>query len=194
MSRSTRLYLARHGETQWNVEKRIQGQQDSKLTALGKSQAEALAAKASSLNISLVFSSTLNRAIETAEVTAKSLNIKHLTHNGLDERHFGLWQGKLLSDLTRSNFYDDIFHRVNEHSAPEGESGTMARDRFTKALTQILENHSNESCLIISHGDVLRCFLSMLDKPLVGDAYSEFSNGCLLSVDYNHQNKSFSLV
>lgn len=194
LSTRSRLYLARHGETQWNVEKRIQGQLDSSLTDLGIAQATSLAHQAKALNVSLIVSSSLERAKKTAAITAEQLAINTVEVAGLEERDFGNWQGKLLSELKGFQDYQEIFHQVTNHFPPAGESAKQASIRFTQALTSIIKEHPQKNCLVISHGDVLRCFLSMLNMPLIGDAYSEFSNGCLLTIDYHHNEQRFSLV
>lgn len=194
VSKVSKLLLARHGETVWNVEKRLQGQDDSQLTDKGVVQAKQLADKIAAQNISRVFSSTLGRAQATADITTTHTAFKFQTMQGLEERSFGQWQGKHFAALTNQPYYQEIFHQVTTHTPPQGESAKQVATRFKKALKRILVQHPNEHCLVISHGEILRCFLSTISTNIVGDAYKEFTNGCVIPLSYDHINKQFSLI
>jgi len=191
---TSRIYLARHGETHWNVEKRIQGQLNSKLTALGINQAHLLAEQTSQLKITKIFSSYLGRAQQTAKVSAQKLDLSIETVSGVEERSFGSWQNKTYQSLIHEPFYQEIFHHVTEHQPPCGESAIAAVSRFNDALVTIIKENPTERCLVISHGDIMRCFLSSLDQSICGDAYSEFDNGCLIAIDYCHVEQDFTRV
>lgn len=191
MSHFTRIYLARHGETHWNVEKRLQGQCDSELTQQGIKQANTLIEKSRELGISQIISSNLGRAQSTAEIIAQALKQGTYTFAGLEERHFGLWQGKQYSAVADQPYYYQIFNQVTDHQPPSGESALAAVARFSMALKDIIKQSVDDLTLVISHGDIMRCFLSSLGEPISGDAYSEFDNGCLIAIDYCHKRKGF---
>lgn len=193
MGKVSQLLLARHGETVWNVEKRLQGQHDSELTEKGITQAEQLAKEVAPFNVSKIISSTLGRAQKTAKISADYLKQSYQVMHGLEERHFGLWQGKLFHSLNQHPYYQEIFHQTTTHQPPEGESAIQATCRFTATLKNIISQYPKERCLVISHGDVLRCFLSSLSNDVVGDAYNEFTNGCLIPLNYCHSSNKFTL-
>ena len=194
MLNTSRFYLARHGETTWNTEKRLQGQLNSPLTEKGLIQARQLAISAAALGVTDIISSDLTRAKETANVIAKHLQLSYQTLVGLEERHFGQWQGLRYSDIADHKNYHDIFQQVTEHAPPNGESAQMALKRFIKTLHQVANDMKNKSYLIISHGDIIRCFLTFITKKSSGDAYSNYKNGCLISIDYCHVRREFKQV
>jgi len=193
VAKVSRLYLARHGETLWNVEQRLQGQCDSELTERGIAQADTLAQSSLTLSLDQVYSSTLGRAEKTAQIIADKLHLPFQKVAGLEERDFGEWQGRIFTSLKQEPFFDDIFNQVTDHQPPCGESAEQMVQRFTHALTAIVNRSPDKPCLVISHGDVMRCFLAKLTGRSFADAYSEFANGCLITLDYCHEQQSFTL-
>src|SRR5215510_4519160 len=87
-----RIYLARHGETDWNAERRLQGRTDTTLNATGRQQAAKLAERLKGVRLDAVYSSTLNRSIETAAIAHGAAPVKSLA--GLNERNHGKFEGK----------------------------------------------------------------------------------------------------
>ena len=105
-----RIYLARHGETDWNVEHKLQGMTDVPLNANGRSQAAALAAMLKTIKVDAVYSSTLSRSRDTAEaVAAGRLTVQSL--DGLRERNYGRFQG------TPDTAPEYIKRRSEEHTS-----------------------------------------------------------------------------
>src|SRR5262249_52425940 len=90
------LVVVRHGQTDWNIEGRFQGQLDIPLNAAGRKQAEDLRHRLSGLDFDATFSSPLRRAVETAQIIAGSLPIR--ADERLTEIHHGYWQGKTKRD------------------------------------------------------------------------------------------------
>jgi probable phosphoglycerate mutase len=98
-----RLYVARHGETDWNYEGRYQGQLESDLTSLGKAQADALAVALVQSGAKRVISSPLRRCTETARPVAERLGIHVETDDRLLEIGHGTWEGRLRAEIERSD-------------------------------------------------------------------------------------------
>ena len=90
---TTRICFIRHGETGWNVEKRIQGQIDISLNASGHKQAQAMASNAAQHEFSAIYSSDLQRASDTANMLAQESGLNIIKLPQLRERHFGIFQG-----------------------------------------------------------------------------------------------------
>ena len=90
-----KLYFTRHGETDWNLLKKIQGKQDTELNATGIMQAEQLGDNLllGKYNFTKIYSSTQKRARRTAEIVAEKLNMDFETLEGLEEMNLGLWEG-----------------------------------------------------------------------------------------------------
>ncbi len=158
MSQLTRIYLARHGETHWNVEKRLQGQCDSELTQQGIKQSKILIEKSRELGISQIISSTLGWAESTAQIIASELKQNTQIFASLEERHFGLWQGKEDSAVADQPFEHQIFNQMTDHQPPSGKSALEAVARFLMALQNIIKHSVDQFTLVVSHGDIMRCF------------------------------------
>jgi len=180
----TTLYLARHGETQWNKVQRFQGQLDSQLTELGIKQSKDLALIFQDKNLDLIVSSSLGRAIATATICQQTLPIPLHKNIGLNERNLGSWQGLYISDLTSERIYNEILHELTDIAPDNGESAISCGQRIYKTLEEIAQRFSNKHILIICHGEALRCFLSYLGQTLTGNAYELFSNGSICELAY----------
>jgi broad specificity phosphatase PhoE len=150
----TTILLVRHGETDWNRDRRIQGHSDTPLNETGRAQARALAEKLAGEPIDAVYSSDLLRAHETARIVADGRNLDVTAIRDLRERHFGTWEG--LTD-------DEIFARFPEAATgPWGDAETrdeMAR-RVAGALHRIAATHPGQHVLVVSHGGPLRAVLT----------------------------------
>jgi len=188
----TQFLLARHGETQWNQLRRLQGSLDSALTERGQSQAIDLAHSMMEQSVDLILSSPLGRALSTASKCEKMLSSEINVHIGLVERHFGDWQGKYFDELTEEESFEDIFLQVTNDSPPNGESGIDCRIRILKTLTDVANNNPQKKILVITHGDAIRCFLDSFMKTNGNDAYSQYANGQVFPVEFCHISQQFS--
>ncbi len=193
-SMNTVFFLARHGETQWNKLKKLQGQLDSPLTDMGQQQAKDLGQGLRSKNIKAIVSSPLLRAVNTAKICQQILTCPLTIQAKLKERHFGSWQGKLQADVKTAENYQAIFFQALHHSPPNGESGQQCAQRFQQTLIELAQQHVNNNVLIISHGDILRCFLANMAQQGVPSANIAYNNACLLQVNYNHHQQEFTYL
>jgi len=190
------FYLARHGQTQWNVEQRIQGQLDSDLTEQGKQQALQLGLQCQSMNIKHIFTSPLGRAVETANICGQMLKIIPQEVRGFEERHFGIWQGELVNDIKNEADYYEITCLLSDCKPKQGESANVLLQRFEKALINTLINSKNELSLMIIHGEILRAFMTKVNaaianKPLNITGY-DFPNAQLIGLTYDQKTGAFS--
>ncbi|PWK46355.1 histidine phosphatase family protein [Pleionea mediterranea] len=187
------FYLARHGETEWNRIKRLQGRLDSPLTEQGIQQANDLAASMTNYSVDAVITSPLLRARRTAEICQQQLNCPILVNDLLQERHFGDWQQQLFDDLTNLPDFENIFFRVTDHCPPNGESALQGAKRLQQALTDLAQQFTKQQLLIITHGDLLRSFLAQFNRDAFCDAYSQYGNGRFFKVEYSAATQLFSL-
>lgn len=165
------LWLARHGQTDWNLEGRWQGQSPRApaLNETGKAQALAILEQARDLDFSAVYSSDLPRARQTAALLAGSLDLPVTVEPRLREMDLGLWEG-MLHDEIRTQFPLEFAQRMRDpmHTrAPGGESPVDVAERVIPAIDEIASRHPGESVLIVSHGislAILSCHA--LDTPL----------------------------
>lgn len=154
---TTRLCLVRHGETDWNAQKRIQGQIDIPLNTAGRAQAQATAAGVADLRVDAVYSSDLGRALETAQPIAAALGLPLKQAAGLRERHYGRMQG-LTSAEARERFPE--LHAVYaardpHHDLEGGETLSGFAGRVAASLQALVAAHPGGSVLAVSHGGVL---------------------------------------
>jgi broad specificity phosphatase PhoE len=141
----TTFLLARHGETDWNRELRIQGSSDIALNALGQQQARALAVELAGEVLHAVYASDLVRARETAETVAAEHGLEVRLDARLRERSFGSWEG-----LTREDIAE-----LPAGSRHDGESDEQVRARVLAAIEEIAHAHPGRRVLVVSHGGAL---------------------------------------
>jgi broad specificity phosphatase PhoE len=142
----TTFLLARHGETDWNRQLRIQGSSDVELNELGREQARVLAKELADVELDAIYASDLSRARDTAEAVAATKDLPVHLDPRLRERAFGSWEG-----LTR----EDIEERFRPEDRPDGETDEEVRARVLAAIEDIASEHPGEQVLVVSHGGAL---------------------------------------
>lgn len=162
-----RLFLARHGQTIWNQERRLQGQLDSPLTADGIAQAQSVAQHLDGAGVTVVCSSPLGRALRTAVIIAERLAVEIIEVPELADIHHGELAGMTWDEVDAA-FPDAREQRASNRygwAFPGGESYAQARARARKALTSCGWATSG-SPLLVSHemiGRMLRAEIRGLD-------------------------------
>ena len=142
---SLRLYIARHGETDWNLQHRLQGWTDRPLDETGRQQAAALAESLKGVHIDAIYSSTLSRSRDTAQTVAgKTMTVKSL--DGLRERNYGHFQGG-------SDMDTEYLRRMNDWNdrLDDGESLNQLLARTRDSLGQIRREHPSGNVLVVAH-------------------------------------------
>ncbi len=159
------LYLLRHAETDWNLERRIQGQTDVSLNRTGISQAEQCWPYFRQLKLDAVYASTLDRTLHTALIATGRVPCALREFN---ERHFGMWEGRLSAELqTEIPEYSEYFRDVARR-APGGESLEDVVHRVRPMLFGILaEATTGAEIVICSHGGTSKAIIgTLLGMPL----------------------------
>jgi probable phosphoglycerate mutase len=154
---ATRFLLVRHGETDWNGEKRIQGQIDIDLNATGEAQARAVRPGLAAHVFAAAYSSDLRRAWRTAQIATAGLGLSLLPLAGLRERHFGVLQGATQGDAALRHPQALRHHhaRTPDYDYQTGESLIALRARVMAALELLATRHAGQSVLAFTHGGVL---------------------------------------
>jgi probable phosphoglycerate mutase len=153
------VLIIRHGESEWNVERRWQGWSDSPLTPEGLEQAAARgrALAHDGFRPRAIFTSTLLRASRTAEIVAAHLDVPVFAEDGLRERNGGEWEGLTGAEIDeRYPGMRDAWRRGDLHAPPGGELDTHALARFDGALTRALAHVGPALFAIVTHGGILR--------------------------------------
>ena len=158
----TTIYLMRHGETEWNVEKRFQGSADSSLTPAGFKQVENAAQWLGAHTMDMIYSSPRGRALQTASVIAAAMNREVHTHAGVSEISLGKWEGKEYRSvqIMDPEGYEAFFHRPSLFQGVDGgESLQAVQKRALNAVGEIAVRHRNQRILVISHAVTIRLLL-----------------------------------
>jgi len=154
---STRICFIRHGETDWNVDKRIQGQIDIPLNETGRAQALAMAFNAAHHNFDAIYSSDLMRAHDTAGMLAarQGLDIKILPQ--LRERHFGIFQGLTAAEgkVRQPEAHARYLARDPDYDFDTGESMHNLAERVEAAVREMTKRHAGQTIAAVTHGGVL---------------------------------------
>jgi len=175
----TTLILVRHGETEWNVERRVQGQTDSPLTARGRAQARRAAERLAEINVRAVYSSDAGRARETAELIAAPHGLTVAVRPALRERSYGILEGKTIEQVAREDtgwLEAWLADRVRL-APPEGEAQPELSRRVMSALHAIAAAHAGEHVVVSTHGgpvksavfDILQIPISSWDRTWIAN-------------------------
>ena len=174
IKRPTTIILIRHGQTDWNLQGRWQGDTDIPLNATGKAQARALAARLVSWPIENLYSSDLQRAAETASTLGDSLGLEPVFDAGWRERNLGELEG-----LTKSEIAEKYPHlTLPRHfvETRDGESYIVFKERVVEAFGRIMAKHMGQTTAVVSHSASLRVLIShILEIP--DRIYAPFSLG-----------------
>lgn len=187
----TRLCIIRHGETDWNAGKRIQGQIDVPLSAAGHAQARATGNALAGEDIAAAYSSDLTRARQTAEAFVHLAHLPLQLHAGLRERHYGVFQGLTYAEAEAGYPVDYARHKARDvRFVPAGgESLLDLAARIGAACDDIARRHAGNAVALFTHGGVLDILYRQatqrpLDTPRdftipnCGINWFEVANGC----------------
>lgn len=153
----TRFCLVRHGETDWNAQRRIQGNLDLPLNANGIAQASAAARGLAAAGIDAIYSSDLARARQTAEAAARHTGLRSTFCEQLRERRYGIFEGLTYDEAKQQHpeVYARFESRDTAYAVPGGESLNELAARVETALKRIAQDHPAQTVLVVTHGGVL---------------------------------------
>ena len=197
-----KLYLVRHGESEWNALGKVQGQSDTDLNNKGIEQAKEVAERLCKEDIDLIYSSDLKRAYETAEIIGDKLDLEVDILCGIRELNFGTWEG--LDTETIEAEHNDHYKqwRTEPHKITfvDGEDLLTVQKRALKDIDKVRKENPDKNILLVSHGTAIKTIiLGLLDidiskynKMTVGNVsvsiieFREFSPVLKLFNDVNH--------
>ncbi|WP_040161274.1 histidine phosphatase family protein [Nigerium massiliense] len=160
----TRLVLVRHGQTEWNLTGRFQGQADIELNETGRGQARAMAPFVAALEPAALYSSDLKRALVTAETIADATGLDVRPDAQLQEINVGTWAGRYSKDVRAELpwFEEKLRTGQDFRRSDTGETGAELGDRVGAALADIAGRHPEQTVVIVGHGMALRYGLARL--------------------------------
>lgn len=163
------FYIVRHGQTLFNVKKRIQGWSDSPLTALGIEQAHSLGERLDITRFKAAYCSTSERARDTLDAILNGRQIKIHSCKGLKEVSFGRLEGEKIADIFKDGKTEPtLYYKYG------GEKRDEAAKRFFRELKKIYEKEQSGDILVVSHGSIIREILSNLDEEIHDSKESTF--------------------
>lgn len=181
------VYLVRHGETQWNAERRIQGQSDSPLTQKGEDQAKQVGDRVRSLGITHIITSDLGRTRRTAEIIADACGCEVIADPRLRELNMGVLEQRHIDTLTAEEeaWRRQLVNGTPDGRIPEGESMQELSERMHSALHSCLELPPGSRPLLVSHGIALGCLVStILGLPAYAERRLRLRNCSISRVDH----------
>lgn len=181
---SITLLLARHGQTDLNIDERWQGRLDLPLNATGLAQAQQLALDLPA-GIDAIAASPMQRARQTAEPAAQRLGLPVVFDADFRERDFGVFEG--LTEAEAAVQFPELVARHAAYrwdEAPPGAEPTRAVvDRVARGLQRLREQHDGRTVLLVSHGFVVRCLRFLIDGVAPADFFTapRIPNGSFLT-------------
>ena len=174
-----KLYIVRHGETEWNVIKRFQGQLNTPLTEKGMEKLRETGKKLENVLFDEVYTSELGRTVASAEIILnenrgyknKKRELQKLAE--LNEVYFGVWQGLTYEEvfLKYPEEGNNYFYNVKNYNAENVEAEKLedALERFLKGINKILDSHESGNILIVTHGTVFEMFMNYVANNSIFD-------------------------
>lgn len=192
-----KLYLIRHGQTDWNVAGRIQGGTDIPLNDTGRKQAACLAKGMERRPVTRVYCSTLSRAFETAEAIGKSQNVPVYRLSELEEVNYGYWEGLTMEEIEQRypKELEQWYLSPVEVAPPGGETQTQVYERCGRAIKKIVAQADGDVA-VVSHGATV---VFLLEYMLEGTGREEeediiVGNASISTVEYDPETKRFALM
>jgi broad specificity phosphatase PhoE len=191
------FYLIRHGLTEFNQTKKMQGWMDIELNEVGFMQAEQLANHLVDIPFEYVYASDLKRAYQTAEAYSRISHQHIIKDEMLREINLGDWEGKTWSEV--EVLYKDILSdphiKKHEHSVHGGESFIEFQERVVKHFMSLIKKHKDEDVIIFTHGGNIRMLLLHLYKTHL-EEYSDLTidNASITIIKFDEKSNIFEIV
>jgi broad specificity phosphatase PhoE len=193
----TKVYLVRHGQTEWNKKLTFRGKIDIPLNETGHREAKAISEALKDKNIEVIYTSPLRRSIETTEPIAKLFHLEIVPIQGLVDISYGEWEGLTFNEVKKrySDQYKKWEKRPDLVRFPNGETLNEVRDRSFRAFKNIVKENPGKSILIIPH----RVINKVLICSILGLSNSHFweikqDTGCINLIEYSNERFTLSLM
>lgn len=183
----TRIFFVRHGQTQWNRERKFTGQADISLDTEGFAQAEQLGRRLRKVEFAAAYASDLVRTEQTAAPLLQGRSLQLVRDPRLREASMGVWEGLLYSEVA-ARYPEQIQQRM-EHPAsftpPQGESLLAMQERVCASVHEMVARVPGENILVVSHGGPARAFLAqILQVPAAEFWRLQFENCAFAVVEF----------
>lgn len=182
-----KLLLIRHGQTDWNVEGKIQGSYNSELNDNGIRQAKELSEKIINghYKFSKIYTSRQKRAIKTAQILSEAARIDYVPIEGLEEINLGLWEGLSWAEVKEKfpNEYEEWYVNRRYTQPPQGESYQQMLERVLTVIHKII-GENDKNIAIVTHSAVIMCIQCYLtDTPFEEMTKFKTDNTAIIELD-----------
>ena len=192
------IWLTRHGETEWNTVRRMQGQLNSPLTNQGLRQAEELSKWLENEQIDIIYSSPLERAHKTAKIIRGERNIPIVFNADLKEIHLGEWQGKLVHEMevNEPEKYKVFWSTPEQYIATSGESFYDVRKRIQHFCEEVIGQEQHQNILIVAHAIVLKSFITYTQGLPISNLWNgvKIKPTSITKIIYNNQTYDYEYI
>ncbi len=181
-----KIYLVRHGETDWNRERRVLGWSKVPLNVTGRSQAKELADLLPTFKITRIDSSPLPRTLQTAEILGASLGLTPIVEPRFIEANVGSWEGRYWKELEMDPVQQQYYAESKTARPPNGETLWEVQQRVAAGLATLHHQQRDGRFLVVTHADVIRCLLSHylgIDLKIVKQLRIDHASLSLMSLD-----------
>jgi probable phosphoglycerate mutase len=191
-----KIYITRHGETEWNKKRIIQGSMDSPLTEEGVRGAERLSERLRETHFDFVITSPLYRAYRTARIILKERNIPIIKNESLQEINCGIFEGFTFDEIWKK--HPELKAKLHgdplNFRYPGGESLNEFYDRVKFGFEKIMEEYSDKTILIVAHGGTIKGLTSyMIEKADPSSWFRNVVDNCSLT-EIVYKDGKFSMV
>ncbi|WP_255266989.1 histidine phosphatase family protein [Bacillus cereus] len=180
-----RIYLTRHGQTEWNIENRMQGWKDSALTPEGINNAISLGNSLKNIEFNAIYTSTSSRAVNTAKLLSSQSNTSLILNPNLREINMGAWEGKTHEEIKKAypaqykNFWENPIY----YEPDGGETLEQFVDRVVSVFNTIISTHQEGNILIVTHAIFLKALLMHVKGESITNLWDPpFIHGTSLTV------------
>jgi len=187
-----KLYIVRHGETEWNSQGRVQGHTDIPLSEAGRQQAQYTAERLKNVNFDIAYSSDLSRTSETAQIILGKRNIQVNTLTSLREYNKGVFEGLTVEEYSQRypDQYDASLINDLDFAPESGESIRDVSERMSEFGTFVKSQHLNDDVLIVGHGGALRSLVADLLSLPIETAWKLVTGNCSLTIIHMYPDNS----
>lgn len=193
----TTLYIVRHGQTEWNVQKRMQGHKDSPLSELGELQAKWLYESLSKIEFDGIYTSSSLRAVRTAEIITGNQKGPIIKSDQLKEINLGEWEGQIQGDIEKKDQdrFDSFWKTPHLFKLNTGESFVEVQNRVLPEIQDIVKNNIGSNILIVTHTVVVKIIMAYFEGRPLSDIWNPpyIHPACLCKVEIEEDKPTICL-